>query len=73
MKEKLNQKLAQGGFFSSGSPRFLVKRLRIFDICDMFARTREVSQCGHFADKGRGSIFHDFARIYFMDGFLKNF
>jgi len=33
---------------------------------------REVSQCGHFADKcGRGLIFRDFVQTSFMDGPLR--
>jgi len=32
---------------------------------------RGSSQCGHFADKGRGSIFGDFVRISFIDGPLR--
>jgi len=29
---------------------------------------RELSQCGHFVDKGEGPIFCDFVRTFLMDG-----
>jgi len=30
-------------------------------------------QCGHFADKGEGSIFHDFVRTFVMDDPIEKF
>jgi len=31
-------------------------------------KERELSQCGHFTDKGEGSIFRNFVRTSFVDG-----
>jgi len=53
------------------SALFCAKNTGFFKIYGVSTRTRGegLSQCGHFADKGRGgSIFGDFVRTYFMDG-----
>jgi len=59
------------GFFSCGRPYFLAqKNLGFFEIYVVSARTRReggLSQCGHYADKGEGSIFRDFMRTSFME------
>jgi len=42
---------------------FGAKNIGFFKIYALFSRTRgkvELSQCGHFSDKGEGSVFHDF-------------
>jgi len=51
------------------SALFGAKNFRFFKIYGVSVRTkRELSQCGHFADKGEGgSIFRDFLRTSFMD------
>jgi len=54
------------GFFRCGCPHFLVqKNSGFFEIYDVSARTRGVSQWGHFADKEGG---FNFMRTSFMDG-----
>jgi len=42
------------------SALFDVKNLRFFEIYGVFTRTRRVSQCGHFANKGEGVNFLKF-------------
>jgi len=52
------------------SALFVTKTFGFFEIYGMSARTRGkgLSQCGHVADKGKGSIFRDFVRTSFMNG-----
>jgi len=56
-------------FFICGRPHFLVQKRRIFRNlwCVRMDKERRLSQCGHFADNGEGSIFRDFVRTSFMD------
>jgi len=52
---------------------FGVKNFGSFEIYGVSERTRGLSQCGHFANKGRGeSIFRDFVRTSFMYGPFSN-
>jgi len=46
---------------------FGAKDLGFFEIYGMSARTRGLSQCGHFADKG-GQFFAILCGRLFMDG-----
>jgi len=39
-----------------------------FMVCPHRQKGRGLSQCGHFSDKGEGSLFRDFVRTSFMDG-----
>jgi len=52
------------------SALFGVKTFGFFENFGVSARTRGkgLSQYGHFAYEGEGSIFRDFVRTYFMDG-----
>jgi len=47
-----------------------MQNIGFFEIYGVSARKTEeggLSQCGHYSDKGRGSIFRDFVRTSFMD------
>jgi len=62
-----------GGFFRCGRPHFLAQKTPDFSklmVCSHGQGRRGLSQCGHFADKGEGSIFRNFVRTSFMDGLL---
>jgi len=63
------------GFFRCGRPQFLAqKNSGFFEIYDVTARTRGrgLSQCGHFADKGRGHFSRFFAGVFYGRPLIQN-
>jgi len=57
-------------YFRCRCPHFLVQKTLEFSkfmVCGHGQEGRGLSHCGHFADKGEGSIFRDFVRTLFMD------
>jgi len=59
------------GFFQIQTSALLSeKNFGFFEIYGVSTRTggKDLSQCGHFVDKGRGSIFRDFMWTSFLDG-----
>jgi len=54
------------------SALFDTKNSEFFQIYGVSAQTRELSQCGHFADKEKVAIFRDFVQTSYMNGLLLN-
>jgi len=60
-----------GGYSNADIRTFWCKKHRIFRnlwFVHMDKGGGVLSQCGHFADKGEGSIFRDIVQTSFMDG-----
>jgi len=65
-EEGLSRVFEDEGILQMGKSAFFgAINFGFFEIYGASARTRELSQCGHFSDK-EGSIFRDFVRTPFM-------
>jgi len=77
MKDVRSQGIVQCGYFAAREEGVLPMRTSIFLVQKLSGFSKFMmcphgqggfSQCGHFSDKGEGSIFRDFVWTSFMNG-----